>query len=819
MESSDLLQVQVTKKMGAGRMKIRGFAGAGIIRTSLLIIGFIMAMAPMMNPAGLAAREIRVKEVKLSLFKKPVTGYRLVIDRHSKFVASRIIKHVSEENAKAFQFEKTIIFENINYPPVTKSKEISLYYLLHNLPGNYTELTVVAMYDYKRSINSQEFPDLSLKLLVDMASMVRKISGDYVKYDDLVFDDFTVENIAQKARERREESISDATVEHFQEEEVENNDVLVKKDPFVKKIDSVSDKTELLGQLGDKIEAVQEKEAKLERREKELDIREAELNDEKEFLEQVAHRNTILKDSLIRLNRKLAALSFSDLTGNEVSIDDAADAVTVLEEKLQQSQAKMIKAVAVRDSLSDALQSAKVALRLKETDNARLTEDIMEMRAANSELRSEYLVMKTELNTLAQSGGNSGSDETLRLAYNQLRAEKAKLESQLERLKLSDATSSVSDASLADSLETYKAQLRALNAAGGDIDGLVRTVTEKDNEIQALEAEKAELEEKLEENVSTLKEVRTASKDLLSQVEAYQERIDELQHDLSALNKDLETNEELEILRDSLVTIRTKSDKLAYNQEQLEGRLRLAKKANESLASKNDSLELQLKDALANAKPLNDTERQKILTARELEAEKKEREIADREKLVVQRENKLEEQQASVDARQKKYEDLEKRENELKKLEQQLRNKGAAEILEEMRANNSGTSTNAGPSYSDKAVNVTRSKVNEFGKYVPVYVVKFDNNYRETEKHVASFMLANGYLYREKFPDLYYKSVSVAGIGTKVDIRFRVEASGSGTVVKASFRKTGGAFIDAATAPTEADNCDEYMRKLVRFLP
>ncbi len=606
-----------------------------------------------------AAREINVKEVKLSLFKKPVTGYRLVIDRHSKLVESRIIRHVAEQEGTPFQFEKTIIFENIMYPPVTRQKAISLYFLLHNLPGNYTELTIVAMYDYKRSISSTEFPDLSLKLLVDVASLVRKITGDFVKFDDIVFDDETIENIAQKAIQRKEEQASRKTSEHFAEEEVENNSVLVKKDPFRPEADSVQNDDDLVIKIADQIGKVQERQAILDRREQQLTAKAAELEHEKEFLDQVAQRNQILKDSLIRLNRKLASLSFSDLAGDDVSISDAADAVTVLEERLSDTKKNLIREITARDSLATAYKELQLANRLVESENSQLKDDVMEMRAANSGLRAEYLAMKTELNAISQSVGT-----------NSIPANPGVPEQK------NDASHVIQDA-----------------------------------------------------------------------------RIKELNELITTLQNELKTR-------------------------------------NESAMAKR-------------------------LDAWDEELKVKDRELGDREKLIGQRETNLESKQEELKRKEELYSNIVRREEELKKLEQQLKN--------EMPK---GTSVppKAVPNseirelvYSNATANVTASKVNEFGKYIPVYVAQSKGGIEETEKQIASYMLAKGYLYREKFPDLFYGSVSVPGIQGVLTIRYRVESAGTLTSIKASFRLADGNYIENARYPAESAKAEAWMQQLLQY--
>ena len=72
-------------------------------------------------------------------------------------MTKQVLEHVlGHASAKPFQYERTIIYENIRYAPITEDRDISLYFLLRDLQGQFTEMTYVAMYDYKRSVNSRE---------------------------------------------------------------------------------------------------------------------------------------------------------------------------------------------------------------------------------------------------------------------------------------------------------------------------------------------------------------------------------------------------------------------------------------------------------------------------------------------------------------------------------------------------------------------------------------------------------------------------------------------------------------------------------------
>lgn len=192
------------------------------------------------------ARDVKVEEVSISLYNRPVTGYRVLLDRNPKVVREQILSHVnSREDRPPFKFEQTLIYENIRYVPISEARDLSLYFVIQDLEAHFTELTMVVMYDYRRSVNSRDFPALSLKVQADIARLVRRTTGDILRSERLVFDDNTLSNIKSSFTVSEEEvkNPQNDLVEHFQEEEVENNGVLLKGDPFTEGLSSKAEAT------------------------------------------------------------------------------------------------------------------------------------------------------------------------------------------------------------------------------------------------------------------------------------------------------------------------------------------------------------------------------------------------------------------------------------------------------------------------------------------------------------------------------------------------------------------------------------------------
>ncbi len=358
------------------------------------------------GPPQILAQNVLLEEVLISLYNRPVTGYRVLLDRNHKFVQEQVLAHVSAHDASPpFRFGQNIIYENMRYRPISEARDLSMYYMVRDLEGYFTELTLVVMYDYRRSVNSRDFPVLSLRVQADIAYLVRRINGDILRSQHLVFDDKTLFNIKNKistlAEPERKSVRSEGVpigsqgnlVEQFQEEEVENEGVLLKGDPFskghVSKIEASVEANHIEDQIPDKgLEKAQENGTNpevqhLRARIVELEVSNDQLNDrisrmekdhavmkrKEELLENKLAESREVWDSIAVLNRRVEEMTGHYYLADDFSIsNESALQLQELEQNARRNE-KQLQILALK---KDSLQSLNLELQelLAKTGNS-----------------------------------------------------------------------------------------------------------------------------------------------------------------------------------------------------------------------------------------------------------------------------------------------------------------------------------------------------------------------------------------------------------------------------------------------------------------
>lgn len=363
------------------------------------------------------AKEVPLEEVSLSLHNKPVTGFRLVLDRSERYVANQIIAHVAtSDNSSPFQYERSIIYENIRYEPIVDDRDISLYYLLKSIQGQYTELTLVAMYDYRRAISTREFPALALKLQIDLAKLVRHVTGDVMKAGDVVYDDAT---LAKLEEEPAPMVTPDPlpVVEHFKEEEVDNNAVLLRKDPFKpsKGNETKDEKDAQIQELALRVQA-------LELREQELVALDAARREEiaamerkQSILQAKVKENKSLRDSIVLLSQRIEALIGQAYVADDVSVsNETAAEIDRLEKENVRMQRELEQLHAENDSLYKVSKEQGLQLNRLSAGGASITNELASISADNKRLKEQVEEYKARM-ALQGNDGQGAADSLLGL--------------------------------------------------------------------------------------------------------------------------------------------------------------------------------------------------------------------------------------------------------------------------------------------------------------------------------------------------------------------------------------------------------------------
>ncbi len=386
-------------------------------------------------------RDVELEELSISLYSKPVTGFRLVLDRSERFVSNQIIAHVgAEDPTPAFQYQRSIIFENIRYNPISEDKEISLYFLLKSLQGQYTELTLVAMYDYRQSISSREFPALAHNLKIDLARLVRKTTGDIMRSGDILYDDAMLAKMKAIPDPIEDSANDQPKVAHYKEEEVDNASVLILNDPF--KTDSEkspearsqnSDDSTIV-RLKQRIEALQKREKDLLATERTLRNDQANMQRQQEILLAKVKNNRALRDSVVMLNQRVEALLGQNYLSDDVSVSsETAHELALLEKENK----RLIRTQASLDSENDSLRKVvKVygeQLGRLASGGKTTAEEMSRISEENKTLQSELQAYKAR-EALASEGASAETADSLLQVLAEANIKNASLKQDLERI-------------------------------------------------------------------------------------------------------------------------------------------------------------------------------------------------------------------------------------------------------------------------------------------------------------------------------------------------------------------------------------------------
>lgn len=774
----------------------------------LLVFGMFWAG----GASALQGREIEVKEVTISLYSRPVNGYRLVLDRKMSSVTNQILRHVSSKGAGSpFQYEHTIIYENIRYAPITNDRDISLYFLVRTVETQFTELTAVAMYDYKRSINPRDFPDLSENLLRDLADLVHRISGDGIRFLDKVFVDGNT-LVAENGSEPTQ------PVEQFKEEEVENNSVLVKQDPFKKTLTPT---------------------------------------------EQLTAQNQLLRDSLRKVSRELAEINKRYMNADEVSVGNTPNAqMAELRKELEVAKARMNVYQQRNDSIIQANREVMALVDKMGQEEAKYRPQIEELRKENTRLIAEVNDLRVRAGEKPIANpGNTERVANLERALEQeiettrrLKAQSEKLtdennflsgqlDKRTEELTLAKTRLAAAEkagtmppgmrdslqlltmrANKADQLAEENARLNRLLESQGDNDSrLLRemqsmqarnaTLVEDRN---SLEKENAELKETLNQTLVTLSELNGNSKALLDRYALLEQQGSNQKEAIDKMEKVIRANQVTEkALMDSIRTEKQLQGRLSAEisdrdrtiarerraQDSLRNQLQFQESQLAASESKNRAMQTRLDSLTAmQSQPLDD--QQRFIREQWTKLENWEREqkalkksLEEKELLLTRREEVLREREAQLTAAGEKEKNLSERENALKIQTQQNKTQPVGE-----------------------EVGVTPASLNERGQVVPIFEVRSSRTYKGAQQLVAAYMNKRGLLFDEKFPDMLYESVLIPELSdSPVTLRMRIEAFGTGSVVRVSVRMKDGSYINGLLSNGGGQKVEQFLKEMFRF--
>ncbi len=594
----------------------------------------LMLMGGLGQPNPLQARQVRVEEVAISLHNKPVTGFKVVLDRSPATISSRIIEHVATFDATdPFQYDQTIIFENIRYRAITAQKRISLYFVLRQVPGSLTEVVYIAMYDYRQAVNSQDFPGLSLKLQADLARIVRRTTGDILKSDALLFDDQTLASLSPPEAPPTDRDL----VEHFAEEEVENNGVLLRGDPFASEeattpkrneSDLLSDSapnggpdSDEIRKLKAQIQRMELRQAQLERKVKSLKGEQALVERKNEQLMLKLRDSKTLRDSIVVLNRRVEEMLSQYYVADDFSVSsETALEMQTMSRRVQRLERLWRREKAVSDSLREEIEDYEGMLATVGKGARDRARDVRDLKRELAEMQGK----------VGSSSGTAADGEVLdslrqvidlqNQTQLKLGRDMADLQSQtqrqergyqdLDRIRKQQGKDLKRLQSENKELRQRVAQLTASaatdNSAPNPLRDSLRLMTSRLSQLDDLQAKVARQDARLETQENDLQQKTQSITQLNAQLGSLQKELQDAQEQRQELESRLGTLRNSNATSSDRITELTQAqEQLKREKEQAEGQLAEAIRAQDGLQSDLATLEDSLQDLRAQEAALS----------------------------------------------------------------------------------------------------------------------------------------------------------------------------------------------------------------------
>lgn len=801
----------------------------GLILRILFLGLYALLIAP------LNAGNIPVEEVPTNLHGRPVTGFRLLIPREPQSIQAKVIEHVSLYASKPFLFSNQVAFEQVLYPPIIDSRQISLYYITEKGSGG-TIMTVVAMYDLKRSINSRDYPDLALRLVIDLAYLVRKLSGGTIEFSGTVFDDLTLNQYASIYKTVQEIK-KDQFVTLPKQEETQVNTVFIEKNPFQQyqpsQLDSISN-------------IILEQSKLLQLKQQSLALEIAQFQKEKtdweqqfEFYSNQQFDTKKLKDSINTLNKKISKMLVVNYSGDgekkPAKTGALVDTIIALRSKLTSARINTARLEYETDSLSLEIKKLRITPVIPDKPDPTANQQLIQ------KLQSENLQLQISNAELLQKlDGLHANQETSSMPMYKDRDSLLGIIALLskEQQNLNKQSGKVSDLQqkiklLEDSVLWYRQHS-------------VETTTTPDPKIKDLEQQLAfvnqqnkELTANLVESVNALKELKLHSEEMLSKIENYQGQVTTMQLELQSLKKKntdlqggmvhkdtivawnlrlLTTKKEASMAKGQQELLLKRVDSLAYIIKQLE------KQRNEYQLqlSKRDKL---LDSLNSNKKPISTQEqflyeKQLKLQQLELQLKSKESGLNDKEKLLIQRETTLNNRKVQLDARELKYKGLEDKENMLKLTEVKLK-QGAPDVtkwLQEWQTTYQKTTTKTDPDITFGASGA--GKMNISGK--EINNLQFTCSLMDLEALTRiTCSLARNATFGTAVPGgIDVSHIMLATVHPEpLDLFVRILSTTGGCMVNIAARTLSGNWIDLATDAGKSAALKTFAETLLRAYP
>lgn len=149
----------------------------------------------------MVAQRLPVRLAAFQVYDKAVEGYELLLPLPAGTLREALVTHLQANTSPSSIFEDLVLCEQVRYAPISVWQPISLIYLLEEASPHTTRLRAAALIEYRTCITPRQFPDLALRLLLDLDQLVRSATGQSLDFDAL-FVGLSTEELRQQYESR-----------------------------------------------------------------------------------------------------------------------------------------------------------------------------------------------------------------------------------------------------------------------------------------------------------------------------------------------------------------------------------------------------------------------------------------------------------------------------------------------------------------------------------------------------------------------------------------------------------------------------------------
>ncbi|MDP5169416.1 MAG: hypothetical protein NWR72_04175 [Bacteroidia bacterium] len=161
---------------------------------------------------NLLSQRLPVRMADFQIYEKQLEGFEILLPSDAVMLREALVAHLQAQGAAPSVYEDMILCEQLRYAPVSVWQPLTLVYFLEPQTKHLTRFRAAALIDYRESVTVPRFPDLALRLLLDLDQFTRSATGDSLNFDPL-FIGIQTQDLVRQYQARKSQQVWNLYVE------------------------------------------------------------------------------------------------------------------------------------------------------------------------------------------------------------------------------------------------------------------------------------------------------------------------------------------------------------------------------------------------------------------------------------------------------------------------------------------------------------------------------------------------------------------------------------------------------------------------------